>query len=278
MNARLIDRFGILRVALFICFAGILAFSAEPVHAVPVALSQAQITLNASLFSTTNGMELSWYGQSTQAVAWAQHPSGQNLDFNFSMVDGWQDISVEASYYIGPPYYYGIYSLSESSLQTGDRVIRSFSTAIAQSPGSFKGDALTYVSGFFTVTGTGTVSFSVDYSLYQLLYNENVNEVSSVYSAAGIYLFSVDSSGKAGNLLASSGWEGTMVHTLTTIGTEDFTKEDTLTVSYDGFIDGQTGYFLACVTSPAMVAVSEPATMLLLGLGLMGLAGFRRMD
>lgn len=278
MNAKLIGRFGILSLVLVICFAGFLAFNAEPAHAVPVAWSEAQITLNTSVYSTTNGMTLSWYGQSTQAAAWTQHPSGKNVDFHYSMADGWQDIFVDASYDIGPPYYYGVYSLSESLLQSGDRVIYSFSTAIAQSPGSFRGDAATYVSGFFTVTGTGTVSFSVDYWLHQTLYNEDVSEVSSAYSAAGIQLFSVDNSGKVGNLLASSELEGTMSHTLTTVGTEDFEKEDILTISYDGFTDGQTGYFLACVTSPAIAAIPEPATMLLLSLGLIGLAGLRRMD
>jgi hypothetical protein len=184
-------------------------------------------------------------------------------------VNGWSaDVSSSAAY---PGIYQesviqgnNIYSFAElnSALYSGNEQLHSQGTAQR--------------NGYFIVTGSGTVTFAIDYALDSFI-QDTGPDVSSALARVGLSLNDLTN----GSGLDAYNRAEVNIYTQSLLG-ESLSNADagTISVSFD-FADGDRGSFIAQATTALMYRpparpVPEPSMLSLLGCALAGLVFLKR--
>ncbi|MBI4680336.1 MAG: PEP-CTERM sorting domain-containing protein [Nitrospirae bacterium] len=257
----------------------ILSATLTSAYATAFGTSEATLYWDSLNITMMPGMGLNWVSQGSDAGASAQYNSVVK-DNQYYAMDTWGDISSSASYATGSGSAGGTGSIAAS-------ILHSISTASSDNGGSFTGNSRASRFGEFIVSGSGEITFSINYFVTHTLYETQPRpwDLATAFSATGINVANKSKCSPDPNdpnnvicLSSDSGWEGTLWSpdwNLPLNGT--LSKSGTLTISLP-FDDGETGRFYAGVESPlnAASAVPEPSTLLLLGSGLTWLVGFGR--
>jgi hypothetical protein len=263
----------VLAIVFVLCFSvgGLLVCPSA--HATATASSVATIDWTSFTMALGSGMGLTWTQQGDWSEAAVKHngvQKDQQAQAGGSWVggSGWGDTSATASFTTANGYGTGTASTTASEL-------KAVSSASSNLGGNFEAGAHGWSenrSGRFVVTGTGTITFSVNYALSTTLFETlaRPNDLAMSNVEAGLYL--LNNTSPANALDAQSIWKPHWDPPLN--GT--LSKAGTLNVSLL-FNDGDTGYFAAMVTSGSEASsVPLPSALYLLAPGLACIVGLRR--
>jgi hypothetical protein len=141
------------------------------------------------------------------------------------------------------------------------------------------------IVSWFTLSGQGTLTMSVDYLVKQFLQTTLSSDAASVSNMAGIYISDITGNGTTSDYSQ----DGTFTKNSTIFGNVDslhnsYTGTSDITVNFNEdtshyFMFGAYGVAAGIVSSPTYSSTSpvpEPATILLFSIGLVSLAGISR--
>ncbi len=253
MESIIYRKFRALLVSVVICAAIISASSSA--YAVATATGDAVIDWSTLLITLDPGMNLTWTEQGSFSEAWAYF-NGVEMDHQASGSSDWGDTYATASYSTANGFATG-------SAFTNVSTLSSSASASSDMGGQFNADAHGWGEnrwGHFNVTGTGNVTFSVDYNM-SLTLNETQPrpfDETSGFLELSMYLRNqtTPAEGYAFDEIWYPSWNAPLNGTLNDSGT--------LTVSL-GFNDGEQGLMRSGVAShvQAISVVPEPISSLL---------------
>ncbi|RKY24010.1 MAG: hypothetical protein DRP62_04715 [Planctomycetota bacterium] len=233
----------------FICAA--LTFSAASVRADAISTSQAWIDWTSLVI---NG-DITWTDKGSKSYAWAEDETGWDEDLQEEQ--GWVDTYAYAS------VYHSAYG-AEGLASTDDSVLYEDVSAVADTNimwASSEADA--YRRGDFTANSAGWITISADHFLWQELSTENEGEWATGLAVAELYLMNEWDTYPT--------WDSAELYNEVFDGNSiSDSATGTLTVSV-WFNAGDGGWFDVGVGNKADVLIPEPMTVVLLGLGTLGL-------
>lgn len=238
----------------FIC--AVLTFSAASVYAEAVSTSQAWMDWT----SLTIPENITWVDGNSESYAYAEDATGSDEDFQSE--SGWVDTYAFAS------IYHSAIETSGEALTDPDRLYEEVYGFAAIDEGETittwaRSEAYARRWSYFIADLDGWITFSVDYELSQDLATNNAGEWAKGTANAELQLMNTDTVE-----------EDEDIAVLENFVSDGASKSDggigTLTVTVY-FGAGELGYFEARVYNEAIAAIPEPMTVVLLGLGALGL-------
>ena len=230
------------------------AFTAGSVRAALSSQSISTIYWDTLSISADSGMALQyiWKGDVSEAEAWDAYSA---YAYDYEEADGWGDTSATAS----------LKTATGSAWTTEDTIGESVYADADAGSYAYAGRALE----FYVSSGSGTLTFSVEYELEQDMETDTLGNYAEADAWVWLGLYNLDKCTDDYRLVALN---------------NEIYDGDSLSESISGilfvslsFDEGESGWLDAGVENYASTcSVPLPTTILLLGSGLFGLAGFGR--
>ncbi|MDD5063786.1 MAG: PEP-CTERM sorting domain-containing protein [Phycisphaerae bacterium] len=222
----------------------------------PLSTSTSQASIDWTSLTVTG--DITWLDKGSESHTRAEDDTAWDEDYDAA--SGWVDTDAFASITGSVYHAYGdAYTDADRLFEEVYAIVNETTTTWAYA------DAYAYRWGDFIANSSGSVTFSADYGLSQDLGSENPGNWTYGFAEAGLWLKKENTNDEVEDIAELENFnfwaDGQVIN---------YSDNGTLTITL-WFEAGEIGLFDAWVYNEAVAAIPEPATICLLGLGVLSL-------